>query len=72
MGPTPSAAKKGLSWAPGSSSPLPGAARSAAQSRNSAAAPETEIKKVIGWLVAIVVLLSFLFQFLDVLTGPGW
>lgn len=68
--PTPSAAKKGLSWAPGSSSPLPGAGRPAAQSRNSSA-PETEIKKVIGWLVAIVILGSFFLEFLDIMRNLG-
>ncbi len=70
--PAQSGAKKGLSWAPGSSGPRPNTARPASQTRKSAAAPEEEIKKVIGWLVGIIVLLSFLFQFLDVMTGPGW
>ena len=68
--PTPSAAKKGLSWAPGSSSPLPSAARHAAQSRNSSA-PEAEIKKVIGWLVGIVILGSFFLEFLDIMRNLG-
>ncbi len=70
--PAQSGAKKGLSWAPGSSGPRPNTARPASQTRKSAAAPEEEIRKVIGWLVGIIVLLSFLFQFLDVMTGPGW
>ena len=68
--PTQSSGKKGLSWAPGPSSP--NAPRPASQARKSADTPEAEIKKVIGWLVGIIVLLSFLFQFLDVMTGPGW
>lgn len=71
---------RGLHWAPtpsagkraGISPPVSSASRPAAQPRNSAAAPEAEIKKVIGWLVGIIVLLSFLFQFLDFMTGPGW
>ena len=63
--PTPSAGKRA-----GVSTPVSSAGRPAAQSRNSAA-PEAEIRKVIGWLVGIFVLMSFFFQFLDVLTGPG-
>lgn len=71
---------RGLHWAPtpsagkraGVSTPASSASRPAAQSRNSAAAPEAEIKKVIGWLVGIFVLGSFFLQLLDALGGAGW
>ena len=58
--------------APGSSGPLPDAARPAFQTRKPAGAPEAEIKKVIGWLVGIFVLGSFFLQLLDALGGAGW
>ena len=68
--PTQSGGKKGLSWAPGPSSP--NAPRPASQARKSADTPEAEIKKVIGWLVGIFVLGSFFLQFLDILGNAGW
>ena len=68
--PTQNGGKKGLSWAPGPSSPT--APRPASQARKSADTPEAEIKKVIGWLVGIFVLGSFFLQFLDILGNAGW
>lgn len=62
------AAGKGLSWAPGSSGPLPPRAKPAARK---AAPSEAEIKKAIGWLVGIVILGSFFLQFLDIMRNLG-
>mgnify|MGYP004658709167 FL=1 len=69
---------RGLHWAPtpsagkraGVSSPVSSASRPTAQSRNSAA-PEAEIRKVIGWLVGIIILGSFFLEFLDIMRNLG-
>ena len=55
------------------SDPLPTAAKSASRARKAVSATEgQELRKIIGWLVGIVVLVNFLLQLLDMMANSGW
>ena len=55
------------------SGPLPTAAKSASRARKAAFATEgQELRKIIGWLVGIVILASFFLEFLDIMANSGW
>ena len=55
------------------SGPLPTAAKSASRARKAAFATEVqELRKIIGWLVGIVILASFFLEFLDIMANSGW
>ena len=55
------------------SDPLPTAAKSASRARKAAFATEgQELRKIIGWLVGIVILASFFLEFLDIMANSGW
>ena len=54
------------------SGPLPTAAKSASRARKAAFATEgQELRKIIGWLVGIVILASFFLEFLDIMANSG-
>ena len=55
------------------SGPLPTAAKSASRARKAVSATEgQELRKIIGWLVGIVILASFFLEFLDIMANSGW
>ena len=55
------------------SDPLPTAAKSASRARKAVSATEgQELRKIIGWLVGIVILASFFLEFLDIMANSGW
>ena len=55
------------------SDPLPTAAKSASRVRKAVSATEgQELRKIIGWLVGIVILASFFLEFLDIMANSGW
>ena len=72
---------QGSQWAPAPggaktakvSGPLPTAAKSASRARKAVSATEgQELRKIIGWLVGIVILASFFLEFLDIMANSGW
>ena len=72
---------RGSQWAPAPggaktakvSGPLPTAAKSASRARKAVSATEgQELRKIIGWLVGIVILASFFLEFLDIMANSGW
>ena len=55
------------------SGPLPTAAKAASRARKAVSATEgQELRKIIGWLVGIVILASFFLEFLDIMANSGW
>ena len=56
------------------SGPLPSAAKPAFRGRRAAdsAIEGRQLRRIIGWLVGIVVLVNFLLQLLDMMANSGW